>query len=183
VLRAAEAPPERLSLVAGVAAASALDCLAQNCPSWGLRWPNDVVEPVPRPGGGRKVGGVLIEVRDALALVGIGINVGQEFDDFPPELRGKAVSLRMLGADASRIRVADALLRSLHHALAADPGPLAAAWMERDVLGGSTQTFIHKGKRIRGVVESIDPAHEIIVRTGDLKLRLPALTTSLVGES
>ena len=183
VLDAADFPPERLSLAAGLAAASALDGLDRNSPSFGLRWPNDVVEPLPKPGGGRKVAGVLIEVRSGLALVGVGMNVGQEVDDFPAELRGKAVSLRMLGADASRIQVADALLRSLHEALALGPGRLAAAWAERDVLRGSTQTFLHEGNRIRGVVESIDPAHEIIVRAGDVRVRLPALTTSLVGES
>ena len=182
VLDAAEFPPERLSLAAGLAAASALDGLVRNSPRLGLRWPNDVVEPLPQPGGGRKVAGVLIEVRDDLALVGVGINVGQEVDDFPEELRGKAASLRMLGADASRIQVADALLRSVNEALALTPGRLAAEWVERDVLGGSTQTFVHEGKRIRGVVESIDPAHEIIVRAGDVRVRLPALTTSLVGD-
>src|SRR6266567_810543 len=49
---------------------------------------------------GRKVAGVLVEMRAQekaphLAIVGIGINVNQSLEDFPPELQNRAISLAM----------------------------------------------------------------------------------------
>lgn len=181
VLDASSYTAERLSLAAGLAAARALDARTPAFREFGLRWPNDAVEPAPRPGGGRKVAGVLIEVRSRLALVGIGINVNQQADDFPPDLRAKSVSLRQLGSTATRLEVASALLRELQRSLAQTPDELAGDWLSRDVLTGSRQTFLSAGQRVSGVVDSIDPRHEIIVRTDSgAVVRLPALTTSLV---
>jgi BirA family biotin operon repressor/biotin-[acetyl-CoA-carboxylase] ligase len=68
---------------------------------------------------GRKVAGVLVEMRAQentphLAVVGIGINVNQSRDDFPAELRDRAISLAMaLGRQLDRQKFAAALLRHL----------------------------------------------------------------------
>jgi len=54
---------------------------------------------------GRKLAGVLAEsVVGAVPLVvlGVGVNVGQRPDDWPPELRGRAVSLAELGGVVQR---------------------------------------------------------------------------------
>ena len=57
------APNPLLSLAAGVAAAEACDQDVR------LKWPNDLLL------GGRKVGGILVEVTAAKAVCGIGINL------------------------------------------------------------------------------------------------------------
>jgi BirA family transcriptional regulator, biotin operon repressor / biotin---[acetyl-CoA-carboxylase] ligase len=68
---------------------------------------------------GRKVAGVLVEMRAQknaphLAVVGVGINVNQARDDFPVELKDRAVSLAMaLGQQVDRQKFAVALLRNL----------------------------------------------------------------------
>jgi len=68
---------------------------------------------------GRKVAGVLVEMRAQkktahLAIAGIGVNVNQALQDFPEELRDKAVSLAMaLGRQVDRQSFAIALLRNL----------------------------------------------------------------------
>src|SRR6266545_5594135 len=59
-----------------------------------IKLPNDVEI------DGRKVAGVLVEMRAQekaphLAIVGIGINVNQSLEDFPPELQDRAISLAM----------------------------------------------------------------------------------------
>lgn len=181
VLDAAKLDAGRLSMAAGVAAAKALDGCVAPPAGFGLRWPNDVVEATGRPGGGRKVAGVLIEIREGLALLGVGVNVFQKEHNFPPELRGSAVSLLQLGPTSDRIGVAQGLLRELHRAMSAEPGLLAHDWTARDVLTGSRQVFIHQHQRVEGIVESIDPAHEIVLRTSPGRtVRLPALATSLV---
>jgi len=67
----------------------------------------------------RKVAGVLVEMRAHekarhSAIVGIGINVNQTLEDFPKELRTRAISLAIaLGQQVDRQTFAIALLRSL----------------------------------------------------------------------
>jgi BirA family biotin operon repressor/biotin-[acetyl-CoA-carboxylase] ligase len=67
----------------------------------------------------RKVAGVLTEMRAQekaphLAVVGIGINVNHSRQDFPPELRNRAISLAMaLQRSVDRQKFAVALLRNL----------------------------------------------------------------------
>src|SRR5438309_6269823 len=69
---------------------------------------------------GRKVAGVLVEMRAQekaphLAIVGIGINVNQSLEDFPPELQGRAISLAMaLHRPVDRQQLAVAILRNLN---------------------------------------------------------------------
>jgi BirA family biotin operon repressor/biotin-[acetyl-CoA-carboxylase] ligase len=79
----------------------------------GIKLPNDVRL------SGRKVAGVLVEMRAQekaphLAVVGIGINVNQSREDFPPELQSRAISLAMaLGRPVDRRQLGVAVLRYL----------------------------------------------------------------------
>lgn len=78
-----------------------------------VKRPNDVYA------GGRKIAGVLVEMRAVagaphVAIAGIGINVNQTLADFPEELRARAASLAMLtGRAVDRNLLAAALLRDL----------------------------------------------------------------------
>jgi len=61
-----------------------------------IKWPNDVQLQ------GKKVAGILTEMRASAAsvdfvILGIGLNVNIERDDFPAELREKATSLKIVG--------------------------------------------------------------------------------------
>lgn len=78
-----------------------------------IKLPNDVqIE-------GRKIAGVLVEMRAQekaahLAIAGIGVNVNQSREDFPEELRSRAISLAMaFGKRIDRQSFAVALLRKL----------------------------------------------------------------------
>jgi len=62
-----------------------------------IEWPNDLLFL------GRKLGGILAEARmdsgsSQELIIGLGLNVHHGEDDFPPELRAEAISLRMAGA-------------------------------------------------------------------------------------
>jgi BirA family biotin operon repressor/biotin-[acetyl-CoA-carboxylase] ligase len=78
-----------------------------------IKFPNDVQL------HGRKVAGVLVEMRAQekaphLAVVGIGINVNQSLEDFPPELQSRAISLAVaLHRPIDRRQLAVAVLRYL----------------------------------------------------------------------
>ena len=94
-------------LAAGLAVARAIDHVCGIKP--GLKWPNDIYV------GGKKLGGVLVEACSLgnllnYAILGIGLNVRQKKEDFPRELRPKAVSLAMVVN--KRVRMSD-LMRSL----------------------------------------------------------------------
>lgn len=78
-----------------------------------IKLPNDVVV------AGRKVAGVLVEMRAQknsphVAIVGIGLNVNHQPQDFSDELRDHAISLAIvLGREVDRHQLAVALLRNL----------------------------------------------------------------------
>jgi BirA family biotin operon repressor/biotin-[acetyl-CoA-carboxylase] ligase len=104
-------PPARwpeLTLLAASAVVDAVAALTPLRPS--VRAPNDVYA------GDRKLAGVLAESvvgASPLVVLGIGINVSQRPDDWPPELRGRAVSLAELGATVPRPALLAELLRRL----------------------------------------------------------------------
>jgi len=82
--------------------------------------PNDVYV------SGGKIAGVLLEMRVVtgethLGILGIGINVNHQPEDFTPELRGSAGSLAMeLGRPVDRQTLAIAVLRDLDRTYAAN---------------------------------------------------------------
>lgn len=77
-----------------------------------VKWPNDVVV------AGAKLAGILAEMAGPAArpavIVGIGLNVNQEEGDFPPELRGRATSVRLsVGRPLPRETLLHPILRHL----------------------------------------------------------------------
>jgi len=78
-----------------------------------VKLPNDVMV------AGKKIAGVLVEMRAQknaphIAIVGIGVNMNHQAEDFSEELRARAISLAMaLGRQVDRHQFAVALLRNL----------------------------------------------------------------------
>jgi BirA family biotin operon repressor/biotin-[acetyl-CoA-carboxylase] ligase len=118
-------PPKLLPLAAGIAVAEQVGAEAL------VKWPNDVLL------AGRKVAGILIEGRPqhGWAVLGIGVNVAMQEDDFPAELRQRAGGL---GRSADKIEpMLEWLLQGLERWIAADPEDVLAALRARDALLGS----------------------------------------------
>jgi BirA family biotin operon repressor/biotin-[acetyl-CoA-carboxylase] ligase len=130
--------PGILPLLVGLEVAGALDAFL-GAGAVGLKWPNDLLV------GGRKLGGILCEAAwsgaaPAFVVVGVGINVLHQLDDFPAEMRAAAASLRTAGAgEISPLAVADRVVPALHArlrgAVAMTP-ELHAALRQRDLLVG-----------------------------------------------
>ena len=78
-----------------------------------VKLPNDIIV------AGRKIAGVLVEMRAQknaphIAIVGIGVNVNHQAQDFSEELRARAISLAMgLDRQVNRHQFAVALLKNL----------------------------------------------------------------------
>ena len=115
-----------LAIVAGMAAFHALE--KAGVPNLRVKWPNDILA------HGKKISGVLVEPRIGggrieFAVVGIGINVGQGADDFPPLLRESATSCRLEGAPISVDRMQEFLVESLQTVRHMPFDALCAAWL------------------------------------------------------
>jgi BirA family biotin operon repressor/biotin-[acetyl-CoA-carboxylase] ligase len=78
--------PEVLPIVTLALGLAASEAIAQTTGlACDIRWPNDIMI------GSRKTAGILVQLVDAAAIAGIGINVNHAA--FPPELAGEATSL------------------------------------------------------------------------------------------
>ena len=134
-----------------------------------LKWPNDLLI------NGKKFCGILTEMnaevtRVRYIVVGVGINVNQQ--NFPPELKDTATSLRIVtGTEWSRLELCVALLKSLdreYRALTQNPNA------QQDILQRFEKNSSYvRGRKVRieendgfeGVTEGLDPRGFLQVRT------------------
>ena len=180
VLLRPELPPDRLppmTALAGVAVCGAVERVCGVRP--GLKWPNDPVL------NGKKLCGILTEMsleaetgRLQSLVVGIGINVLQELEDFSPEVREVATSLlQALGEPVSRPKLTAALLKELDRMyIALQQGDLEAYYeaYRRDCVNlGKTVQLIPAGGGERETAEAVDIDKDfgLVVRRQDGSLR------------
>lgn len=115
LLRLEGTPEESTSLTAwaAVAASSAIAAVCGAEPE--IKWVNDLIL------GGKKLCGILTELsvesesnRIDYVVIGIGVNVNEAAEDFPPEVRDIAISLaQVLGEEQPRAALCAELIRRL----------------------------------------------------------------------
>lgn len=108
LLRRALTDPTKLTPYVAVCVTEALEAFAGE--SVGIKAPNDVY------GRFGKLAGILIEARTGaspFAVIGIGINVNQGEQDFPPDLTASSLALET-GRQQDRLAVARMVLRRLN---------------------------------------------------------------------
>lgn len=152
----------------------------------GVKWPNDLVT------ASGKLGGILAESGsdergDTYSVVGVGINVNAERDDFPDEIRDRAVSCRMLvGAPLDRAALFGELLTSLESyylRFRVDGfAPLAAAYEDRMLLMGKRVRFESAGRRVDAAVAGVraDGALRVIPEDGGAERALVSETVEAI---
>jgi BirA family transcriptional regulator, biotin operon repressor / biotin---[acetyl-CoA-carboxylase] ligase len=120
-----------------------------------VKWPNDVLI------DDRKCAGVLIEARprDGWAVIGVGINLSIEEDEFPPELRGTATSLGSAEPGAALA----ALNERLGAWVEAGPGEVLGEFRRRDALRGREVAW----EGGDGTAEGVDDRGNLLVRRAD----------------
>lgn len=125
-----------------------------------VKWPNDLwIE-------GRKLGGILCEAawlgsKPGPMVVGVGLNLLHNLEDFPPELRDSATSLVIAsGRAASRLRVADAVVPAvLHTAMNSEPlDPVEFA--RRDPLHGR-HVIVHEPGTQQEIARGVEDGVEL----------------------
>jgi BirA family biotin operon repressor/biotin-[acetyl-CoA-carboxylase] ligase len=157
-----------LTQVVGVQISLALEPFLD--PTVRVKWPNDLHL------CGLKVGGILTEARSqdgnpTLVVVGVGLNVNQGREDFPPDIAGTATSLRLHGpGPLDRARVLDAILDRLQEgtqALAVDDlGDLERTLVERSAVFGKRVRVRGHGGTVEGTVVEQSLVRGLVLSTG-----------------
>jgi BirA family biotin operon repressor/biotin-[acetyl-CoA-carboxylase] ligase len=152
-----------------------------------LKWPNDVVVD-----GRGKLAGILCEaVSHGAAVViiaGIGINVGQDTADWPPDLRGRATSVAQLrgpgAADRAAIlgRLAISLRPLFHASLTPLSGEEIGAFAALDALAGQN-VIVTDPVGPSGMAAGIDSDGALLISTGDGMRRVSAGTVRIASLS
>ena len=154
-------PPEDAPLVALDAALSMLATCRSFVPVGGLKWPNDLVI------DDRKLAGVLPEAkvvggRIEHVVVGIGLNLRQGIEDFPPEIRARATSLALEGVSLDEGQERDLLSMFMAELIERRPG--SEGWREM-VLRAARHDCVTLGREVRAT--TVD-GREVVGRAVDL---------------
>ena len=134
-----------------------------------IKWPNDILI------RGKKVAGILTELSAELDRVhhltlGIGVDVNLAAEDFPPEIRTFATSLKIeAGMEISQVELAAAIIRELDvdygRIIHGDFPAVADEW-EAGCATMGKNVIVRMGDRtIRGRAESLDDDGALLVRT------------------
>ncbi len=144
-------PPERLPPLGLVVAEAVCEAV---WPQAQVRWPNDVVV------DGRKLAGVLAELREGRLVVGIGVNANLTAAQLPPGARVPATSLRILrGAPVDRAALLADIVASVEARYARFERE-GFTGLERDELRGRT---VELAGGAGGVCEGVDALGRLVV--------------------
>ncbi len=153
----------RLTILAGLAAAEAVEAVARIPVQ--LKWPNDL------HWDGKKIAGVLIEAQPrggmlAAAVVGVGINISHQPEDFAPEVRKQAASLAQAGApDVRRVELLAELLTCFKRAWHQPFEEARARWEARCLhLGAAIRVHGSEGRFIEGEAAGLDDHGRLLIR-------------------
>lgn len=167
---------ERLPLAVALGVYDALSSFSTNL---GIKWPNDILC------GGKKLSGILVELFDSYALIGVGVNVLNA--DFPDEIKSIATSLRILGANAPSkddvlIKLVECVFSSVK-AISSDEAFSAALVRYKAVsltihkhvcvfgAAGTATGFVKDFDDVGRIIFVDDNGYESIIDVGDVSLR------------
>ena len=154
----------QLTLMAGVAVAMAVNKISPIPVS--LKWPNDILL------NGRKLGGILCELvsgQDGWGVViGIGVNVNHQRDQFPEDLRDLATSLLLENGHATdRTLMAISILERLDEGyqdyLQGGTEPLTKNWTQLTDMFGKPVCLTLGKQSISGTALGLDEQGRLIV--------------------
>ncbi|MFO7565372.1 MAG: biotin--[acetyl-CoA-carboxylase] ligase [Enhygromyxa sp.] len=133
-----------------------------------LKWPNDLLL------GGRKLAGILCESRwrgrEVEVVIGFGVNVHRQLEEFEPSLRARATSLALQVPERrGRAAILAAVLARLEHELErffaeGFAGVRARYEPHCVVIGRAIEVEQRSGERIAALAEGLDPDGALRVR-------------------
>ena len=168
-----------LSACVACAVHETIATLMPSAESLKIKWPNDIV--IREHGRDRKLAGILIEQREGLTLLGIGINCTQHQAHWDRDIRDRAVSLTQLGVHVTRLDLVCRLVEHLSQWFeACSRKEIQDYYDMHDAMVGSLRTFKHNNECYHGIVEGLDPLESIRIETPSGHHALPVATTKHV---
>lgn len=158
-----------LTALTALATAEAIEGLHPPAPLWScaIKWPNDLY------GLRGKLAGILAETAGSAVVIGLGLNLGQLVEDFPPDLRERASSLRREGFEP--VPSAESAARAVNDRLTAgyrafqndDRAFLREGLRQRFFLRDAHVCLAWPGGGAEGVAVDLGPAGELILQTAE----------------
>jgi BirA family biotin operon repressor/biotin-[acetyl-CoA-carboxylase] ligase len=152
----------KLTILSSLAMVDAVETVAGLRPR--IKWPNDLAL------NGRKLAGLLIETelkagRLAFAVIGIGLNVRHQAEDFSPEVRELATSLYLAtGRAYRRADLLVALLHAMEKRLAQPFQEAREAWAASSLTLGQQVSLTTGRGRKHGQALGLDESGALLVR-------------------
>lgn len=174
-----------LSLVAGLSLVEALQ--GYGASDLGLKWPNDLVHRS-TPGGMRKLGGILVEIRSeaqgpCAAVIGTGINFSLPAGDVAIDQPWIDLRALLKPSAPDRSAIAGALAAALSNACdeleTVGSARYLARWPEYDVLYGEQVDVFRGAETFAAVARGIDDRGALLVETGGARLALQSGEVSI----
>ena len=157
----------QIPIAAGVAAAETINDF---CPgrAW-IKWPNDVLI------GGKKVCGILAQIKMSgqavdFIVVGIGINVNLDREQFPQDIQEIATSLAMeAGREISRpeliFRLYENMAKWYRELTRNGFNTVRERWLNLSEMIGKTVSVMFQNESVRGKAMGLDEDGALILRT------------------
>jgi len=159
----------QLTFLSVVAVARAIERLTDLKPR--IKWPNDILV------NGKKVAGLLNEMsaetdKVNFVVLGIGVNINMQAEQFPADLRHPATSLFIeAGKTVSRTLFTRVLLEELddlyREFINEGYAPVRKEWLEKSRLEGALVTVTDSGASRSGRVRGIDEYGALILENGE----------------
>jgi BirA family transcriptional regulator, biotin operon repressor / biotin---[acetyl-CoA-carboxylase] ligase len=171
-------PPDRAPLLSLLAASRmALVCRQLAGVEVACKWPNDLMV------GGRKVGGILPEAKVVGSVLqhvvmGTGVNVSMEADDFPEDVRATATSLAVEGQGVHPALLVRGYLEGFRGAYRPDAEGFASDVVGEyrtlcSTLGRMVRAVISDGETVEGLATDLDDRGGLVVEVGDHRRTVP----------
>lgn len=140
-----------------------------------IKWPNDIIM------GSRKICGILTELsleeeNVNYVVIGIGVNVAQELDDFPEEIKALATSLKLEAKDSdvhipSRCSLVKKILFEMEKIYSKIEKGLSeeviSEWKQFSVTLGKRIRFTIKEQQYEGIAADIESDGRLVVQCDD----------------
>lgn len=168
--------PENIQIITLAASVAVVEAIDETqgivC---GIKWPNDIML------DGKKLGGILTELSAEpghvnYVVVGIGINVNQDLEQFDDEIKQKAASLKMhTGKQVSRVDLLGSVLSHFEKiykcVLLGQNQEIIDKWNKFSVTIGKEVKIIYRDVEYIGTAQSIASDGKLIVECKDGVMR------------
>jgi len=161
-------PPSAASRITVAASVAVARAIRQNCGvDARIKWPNDVTV------NGKKLAGILTELRAEadeilLAILGIGVDVNCQREDFPSELESVATSVELEAESAQdRVALAAQVLAALdecYRTALTDFEAIADEWAKLSTTLGRHIVVTMGQRRIEGFAQALDSDGALLLR-------------------